>query len=460
MTETSQPLPIVVIAGRANVGKSTLFNRLVGRKISLVDDQPGVTRDWKQAEGSLGDLHFTLFDTAGIEADNQPIALNMRLFTMKAVKKANLCLMVIDARIGVTPQDEDVARQLRETGLPVVLLANKCEGKTGLAGISESWRIGFGDPVPVSAAHGEGLDGLYEAMLPYIKPQIEEDVDLEEDQPESDEEYEKRPLTITIVGRPNAGKSTLINAFLGQERLLTGPEPGITRDSIANDLEWNGTAIRLIDTAGLRKKARLEEKLESLAAQESLRSIRMSEVVILVSDVNQALEKQDLQIARYVAEEGRVLVLAINKWDEVENQEKVRRQIQEKAALLLPQLKGVRLVTISALYKRGLDRLITECNNSYDIWNSRIPTAKLNLWLADMVSNHAPPMVNGKNNRLRYITQIKARPPSFALFASRPDDLPEDYIRYLTNGLREHFGLSGTPIRFKIRGPQKNPYQS
>jgi GTP-binding protein len=446
----------VAIVGRPNVGKSTLFNRLIGKRLALVDDTPGVTRDRREGRGRLGDLEFTLFDTAGLEeAKAGSLSARMTEQTRRAVAEADLVLFLIDARAGVTPQDEHFARLLRRGRAPVLLVANKSEGRAGTAGAAEAYRLGLGEPIAISAEHGEGMSDLYDrmaALVPASGAHAEE--------PASDEEPEERergPLQLAIVGRPNVGKSTLVNRLIGEERLLTGPEAGITRDAIAVDWEWQGRPLRLVDTAGLRRRAKVEAKLEKLSAADTLRAIRFAEVVVLVLDAEQPMEKQDLTIARLVEEEGRALVIAANKWDAVADKNAAKRQLRERIETSLPQVKGLPVVTLSALTGRNLDELLKAVFEVYEAWNRRVPTAQLNRWLEEATAAHPPPAVSGRRIRLRYMTQVKARPPSFALFASRADELPESYLRYLVNGIRESFEIQGVPVRLNLRKP-KNPY--
>jgi GTPase len=448
----------VAIVGRPNVGKSTLFNRLIGKRLALVDDTPGVTRDRREGRGRLGDLEFTLFDTAGLEeAKAGSLSARMTEQTRRAVAEADLVLFLIDARAGVTPQDEHFARLLRRGRAPVLLLANKSEGRAGAAGAAEAYRLGLGEPIAISAEHGEGLADLYDRMaaLAPAKAADAEGNNLEEEQPE--EEQQRGPLQLAIVGRPNVGKSTLVNRLIGEERLLTGPEAGITRDAIAVDWEWQGRPLRLVDTAGLRRRAKVEAKLEKLSAADTLRAIRFAEVVVLVLDAEQGLEKQDLTIASLVAEEGRALVIAANKWDAVGDKTAAKRQLRDRVETSLPQVKGLPVVTLSALTGRNLDELLKAVFEAHAAWNRRVPTAQLNRWLEEATAAHPPPAVSGRRIRLRYMTQVKARPPTFALFASRAEALPESYLRYLVNGLREAFDIQGVPVRLNLR-KTKNPY--
>ena len=452
----------VAIVGRPNVGKSTLFNRLVGKRLAIVDDTPGVTRDWREGEAQLGDLRFTVIDTAGLEERAASgIDAGMRAQTERALDRADLVLLLIDARTGLTPTDRHFANWLRRRPQPVILIANKAEGRAGETGRYEAYRLGLGDPIPISAEHGEGMGLLYDALAPHLS---QEPAGPEEgggsgdgEQEGEDEEQEGGVLQLAIVGRPNVGKSTLVNRLLGQERVLTGPEPGVTRDAIAVEWSWRGRPVRLVDTAGLRRHARVTDKLEKLSAADTLRAVRFAQVVVLVLDAQAMLERQDLAIARSVIDEGRALVVAVNKWDLVEDAAAALRSLRERLEASLPQVRGVPVVTLSALTGSGVGRLMKAVFDIYEVWNRRIPTGQLNRWLADMLERHPPPMVAGRPLRLRYITQIKRRPPAFLLFTTRPAEVPEAYLRYLTNGLREAFDLPGVPIRLSMR-KGKNPY--
>ena len=459
----------VAIVGRPNVGKSTLFNRLVGKRLALVDDTPGVTRDRREGEARLGDLRFTVIDTAGLEeASAASLEGRMRSQTEAAIGGADVTLFVVDARTGLTPLDHHFAEILRRFDRPMILVANKAEGRVGEAGLYEAYGLGFGDPVPISAEHGEGMADLFSALDEVFQTIVpdEPEVDVAVDGDDVDEEGAepepgldpKRPLRIAIVGRPNAGKSTLINTLLGEERLLTGPEAGITRDSISVDWKWQGRAIRLFDTAGLRRKARVQEKLEKLSVADALRAVRFAEVVVVLLDAAIPFEKQDLQIIDLVVKEGRSVIIAINKWDVVEERQEKLAELREECERLLPQIRGVPLVTIAGLTGQGLDKMMQAIVGAYKVWNRRIATGTLNRWLDITTERHPPPAVAGRRVRLRYMTQAKTRPPHFIAFCSRPEALPDSYTRYLINGLRESFKLPGAPIRLTLRKGD-NPYE-
>ncbi len=444
----------VAIVGRPNVGKSTLFNRLVGQRLALVDDTPGVTRDRREGDAAVGDLRFRVIDTAGLdEAEPGSLAARMQEQTARAVSDADLALFVIDARAGLTPLDRHFADWLRRGSTPVVLVANKAEGRSGDSGLYEAFALGLGEPIALSAEHGEGMSELYAALVPFADRSAVAVAATEAEERIAPE----KPLQLAIIGRPNVGKSTLVNRLLGEERSLTGPEAGITRDAIASRWEWQGRAIRLIDTAGLRRRARVEEKIEKLSVADTLRAIRFAEVVVLVTDATQLMEKQDLAIAQMVEEEGRALVLAVNKWDLVEEKPAALQRLRERMEMSLPQLAGLRFVTLSARTGAGVAKLMPAVMETYDIWNRRIATATLNRWLEAVQDRHPPPLVQGRRLRLRYMTQANIRPPTFALFASRPAELPDAYRRYLVNVLRKDFDLPGVPIRMMLR-KGKNPY--
>jgi GTP-binding protein len=454
----------VAIVGRPNVGKSTLFNRLVGKRLALVDDQPGVTRDRRFGAGHLGDLDFTIIDTAGLEdVFDQSLEARMREQTEEAIREADVALLLIDARAGITPLDEHFANRLRKTRTPILLIANKCESKAAEAGLNETFRLGLGAPIAISAEHGEGMGELYDALREVAdrkEAQLEDvviDPDAELEALPEDEAEAPKVLQLAIVGRPNVGKSTLANALLGEERLLTGPEAGITRDAIAVDWAWKGTPIRLIDTAGLRRRARVVEKLERLSGADTDRAVRYAHVVVLVVDANDMLEKQDLTIARHVIEEGRALVIAANKWDAIEDKTEALKRLKERVEKSLPQVAGVPIVTLSARSGRNLDKLMQAVLRIYEEWNKRVPTAQLNRYLEAATVAHPPPLVRGRRIKLRYMTQIKTRPPTFTLFAAKADELPDAYARYLINGIRERFDLQGTPIRLQLRRTD-NPF--
>ena len=442
----------VAIVGRPNVGKSTLFNRLVGKRLALIDDSPGLTRDRREGEARLGDLRFTAIDTAGLEeAPAEALEARMRAQTEHAVADADVALFLIDARAGVTPLDEHFADWLRGKGKPVIAVANKCESTAGQAGMLEVYGLGLGEPVAVSAEHGQGMDALYEALAPHAGDAA---VDAPDETPG---EAPERPLKLAIVGRPNVGKSTLVNRLLGEERVLTDTKAGITRDAVHIPWTYEGRAIGLVDTAGLRRKARVTDGPEALSGGDAVRALRFAEVVVLVLDAEAPLEKQDLTIARTTLEEGRALILAVNKWDLVKDREAAQRRIGDRLQTSLPQARGVPVVPLSALTGRGMGRLMPAVLKAHEAWNRRIPTGQLNRWLEEVCENHPPPLAAGRRIRLRYMTQAKARPPTFVIFASRPKGLPESYLRYLVNGLRETFDLPGVPLRIHLR-KGKNPY--
>jgi GTP-binding protein len=445
----------VAIVGRPNVGKSTLFNRLVGRRLALVDDQPGVTRDRREGEAKLGDLIFKVIDTAGLEdAERKTLSARMQAQTAEAMKQADAVLFVVDARDAATPIDRAFADLVRRAAKPTIVVANKSEGRAGRVGAFESYALGLGDPVAISAEHGEGMVELYDALRAAMPEQ--------EPQNEVEEEpavvpAEDKPIRIAVVGRPNTGKSTLINRLIGEDRLLTGPEAGITRDSIEVDLAWRGRQFLIHDTAGMRRRARIEEKVEKLSVADALNAIRFAEVVIVLIDSQTPFEEQDIRIADLVEREGRAIVIAINKWDLVEREPGALSRLRAEVDRILPQIKGAPVVTLSARNGDGLDRLMEGVLQSYGVWNRRVPTSALNRFLARAISANPPPAVSGRRIRLDYITQPKARPPTFVLFASRANAVPETYRRYLVNEMREDFSLPGTPIRLMMRG-KDNPY--
>lgn len=462
----------VAIVGRPNVGKSTLFNRLVGKKLALVDDTPGVTRDRRPGEAKLGDLTFTAVDTAGLEeADAESLSGRMRAQTEEAIRTADVVLFVVDARTGLLPLDHTFADLIRRVDVPVVLIANKAEGKLGEAGALEAWELGFGEPVALSAEHGEGMATLYAALMPYIDalqpPGDGEDVaitdeavidgDVDFDEEAEEEKRRKIPLRITVTGRPNAGKSTLINQLIGEDRMLTGPEAGITRDSISVDWSWRGRPVKLFDTAGLRRKSRVQDKLEKLSVADALRAVRFAEVVVVCLDATIPFEKQDLQIVDLVVKEGRALVIALNKWDLIEDRTEAWKAMRETCERLLPQVRGVPMVRISGLMGDGLDELMKAIEGVHRTWNRRVSTSQLNRWLEVVLERHPPPAVSGRRIKIRYATQAKTRPPHFVVFCSRPEALPESYTRYMVNDLRERFDLAGVPLRLSLRGGD-NPY--
>ena len=466
----------LAIVGRPNVGKSTLFNRLVGRKLALVDDQPGVTRDLREGDAKLHDLRFTVIDTAGLEeVTDDSLQGRMRRLTERAVEMADISLFLLNGRAGVTAGDEVFAEILRKKGARVILGVNKAEGSAGDAGALDAWSLGLGEPVRLSAEHGEGMDDLYHLLRPLVgefaereaenAPEV--DLDLTEEEAEVDavgtEHYPtaKKPLQIAVIGRPNAGKSTLINKILGYDRLLTSPEAGTTRDAISVRAEWMQTPIRIFDTAGMRKRAKVVEKLEKLSVSDGIRAVRFAEVVVVLLDVEIPFEVQDLRIADFAETEGRAVVVAVNKWDLEDDKQDKLAELKEMFERLLPQLRGAPLVTVSAKTGRGLDRLHDAIRKAHDVWNRRIATARLNTWLGAMTEAHPPPAPGGHRLKLRYITQVKARPPGFVIKCSRPDELPDSYKRYLVNGLRDHFEMPGTPIRlyFRSQGDQ-NPWKN
>ena len=489
----------LAVIGRPNVGKSTLFNRLVGKRLAIVDDRPGVTRDLREGEARLGDLRFTVIDTAGLEAArDDSLPGRMRRLTERAIGEADAVLFLVDARAGLTPVDFELADMLRRAGKPVILAANKAEGRAGEAGLIEAWEVGLGEPLALSAEHGEGMAELAARLEDLIDKHSgkgrENDAAAEEaaglagekDGASPDEEDaahanampeielaieegseeggdtrrvldREKPLQVAIIGRPNAGKSTLVNAILGEERLLTGPEAGITRDAISVRTDWGGVPMRIFDTAGMRKKARVQDRLEKLSVADALRAAKFAEVVVVLLDAERPFESQDLRIADLAAREGRAVVVAVNKWDKVEDRQAKLRELREMFDRLLPQLRGAPLVTLSAKTGKGLDRLREAILDAWEVWNRRIPTSKLNRWLAEAVAMHPPPAPGGRRIKLRYITQAKTRPPTFVLFSPRAAEVPQDYRRYLVQSLREVFDLPGTPIRLNLRATE-NPY--
>jgi GTPase len=452
----------VAIVGRPNVGKSTLFNRLVGRRRAIVDDTPGVTRDIREAPAQLGDLAFTLLDTAGWETTGgETLEARMRRFTERAIDSADVVLFLIDARAGLLPLDESFASWLRRRAGKVIVIANKCEGRAGQQGLAEAHGLGLGEPIPISAEHGEGLSDLHEALARFIEPMEEEEEETTTDDAESEEEADKRPLQLAIVGRPNVGKSTLLNRLVGEERMLTGPEAGITRDAIRVEWQWKGRPVRLVDTAGMRRRSRIEAKLEAASVADTLAAIRLADVAVVVLDATQMAEKQDLAVAGWVIEEGRALVIAVNKTDLLSDDQSAAtrawRKLADRLEASFAQVKDVPVVGFSALNGRGVERLMPRVFETYDIWNKRVPTPRLNRWLREMETLHPPPLARGRRIRLRFMTQIKIRPPTFVLSVSQPEALGDDYMRFLTNRLRDDFGLAGVPIRLTMRKP-KNPY--
>ncbi|MDF0597082.1 ribosome biogenesis GTPase Der [Psychromarinibacter halotolerans] len=467
----------LAIVGRPNVGKSTLFNRLVGKRLALVDDQPGVTRDLREGDARLGDLKFTVIDTAGLENEtDDSLPARMRRLTERAVEMADICLFLVDARAGILPDDRVFADILRRKNAHVILAANKAEGNAADAGVYEAYELGLGEPVRLSAEHGEGMADLLQVLMPIADeftarteaaeaeaPEIDvevDDADGTEELPAYRAPSNAKPMQVAVVGRPNAGKSTLINKILGEDRLLTGPEAGITRDAISLKIDWGGTPVRIFDTAGMRKKAKVQEKVEKLSVADGLRAVKFAEVVVVLLDAAIPFEQQDLRIADLAEREGRAVVVAVNKWDAEDNKGEKLKELKEAFERLLPQLRGAPLITVSALTGKGLDRLHAAVLKAHEVWNRRVSTARLNRWLEGMVSAHPPPAPGGRRIRLRYMTQAKTRPPGFVVMCSHPDKLPESYSRYLVNGLRDDFDMPGTPIRLYMRSQaDQNPYK-
>jgi GTP-binding protein len=452
----------IAILGRPNVGKSTLFNRLAGKHLAIVDDTPGVTRDRRQGTGRISDIEFEIIDTAGLEdANDNSLEARMRKQTDYAVAEADIVLFLIDSRAGITPLDKFFSKWIRAQDIAVILVANKCEGKAGEPGLYESYGLGLGDPIPFSAEHGEGLADLYQAILPYTEdrkelisynPQKTHSLDSEK----INDEFVGM-IQVAIVGRPNVGKSTLVNRIVGKERVLTGPEAGITRDSVAIEWKQNNKIIKLIDTAGLRRKSKVKNKVDSLSTTDSLRVIQYAQIVVLVLDGTLLLEKQDLTIARQVIEEGRALLIAVNKWDIVKDHKQAFQDLNDRLETSLPQVRGIPVITLSALTGKSIDQLIPAAFDLFEVWNKRIPTSKLNQWLMHITERHPPPMSSGRRIRIRYMTQAKTRPPTFVVFSSKGTDLPEAYRRFLANGIRQDFSLPGVPIRILVR-KGNNPY--
>jgi GTP-binding protein len=442
----------VAILGRPNVGKSTLFNRLVGRKIALVDDEPGVTRDRREGIAQIGDLSFRVFDTAGLDdAKKETLEARMSAQAETAVHEADLVFFVIDARAGITPIDRMFAEKIRKFGKPVRLVANKAEARMAEAGVLESYSLGFGEPLAISAEHGEGLESLYDAVAP-LMPETET-----VSEEETEEAELTRPLRLAIIGQPNAGKSTLVNTMLGEERMLTGPEAGITRDAIATDWSWDGREVKLWDTAGIRRKSRVTGKIEKLAVSDALRAIRFADCVVVLIDASTVIERQDLALSDLVATEGRAVVLALSKWDLVEDKQKKLAEVHSDLEDVLPEIRGVPVVTISSKQERGVDKLMKAVFEAVDRWSARITTSQLNRWLESAVSKNPPPAPAGRRIKIRYATQASSRPPTFAVFGNQMNKMPESYKRYLMNTLRKDFDLAGVPIRFSLRGG-KNPF--
>ena len=450
---------MIAIVGRPNVGKSTLFNRLAGRRLALVDPMPGLTRDRKEADADILGEPMRIVDTAGLEdSDPSTISGKMRQQTLKGIRHADLVLFLIDARAGVTPLDRAFAELVRETGVPALAVANKCEGKAAESGYYEAFSLGLGEPVAISAEHGEGMSDLGMEILARLRSGADVTENAAEDEDSASEpEAKTKPIRIAVVGRPNAGKSTLVNALIGEDRLITSPEPGTTRDSIAVDLTFEGTKLKLFDTAGLRRKSRVTEAAEKLSVGDALNAIRFAEVVILLVDATHPFESQDLQIGELVVNEGRALLIGVNKWDLIEDRAETLRNIRAVAEHTFADVKGIAIVPVSAQSGKGLDKLLTATMEVYEAWNRRLSTAGLNRWLSEALQRHPPPAQAGKRIKLRYVTQASSRPPTFVAFCSKPEGLPKSYVRYLINGIREAFDLPGTPIRFQLRKGE-NPY--
>lgn len=465
----------LAIVGRPNVGKSTLFNRLAGKQLAIVDDTPGVTRDWREAAGHLFDKSFRIIDTAGLEESfDDSIQGRMRQQTESGLKQADAILFIVDGRSGITPLDQHFAQYLRKQNKPVILAVNKAENDKAVASaMAEAYSLGLGEPVAVSSAHGTGMEELYHALLPHIGDEGDTMDDHNSDRIDEDaldaiegkEDYEfqqededpEKPIKIAIVGRPNVGKSTLLNAIVEDHRVMTGPEAGITRDAIAVDWKYEGQNFRLVDTAGMRRKAKVVNNIEKMSVDDAMRAVRLAQVVVLVIDANTPFDKQDLHIAGHIIEEGRALVIAVNKWDSVDGKTELLDELKYKLQKSLGQVRGIRFTTISALNGRHIDKLLFGIIKTYEFWNARVSTGKINRWLTKMESQNPPPLVGGRQNRLKYMTQIKTRPPTFALWVSQPKEVPQSYRRYLTNGLRETFDIEGVPIRLLVR-TSKNPY--
>lgn len=465
----------LAIVGRPNVGKSTLFNKLAGKKLAIVNDMPGVTRDWREAPGSLFDQSFRIIDTAGLEeAFDDSIQARMRQQTESALKQADVVLFMVDGRSGITPMDKHFASWLRKQKKPVILAVNKCENpKTIQSSMAEAYGLGLGDPIAISAEHGEGMEDLYHVLRPYYPDEEDEEEVIEDsmdnlgdiDEIEGDEEFTfqqseddpEKPIKLAIVGKPNVGKSTLMNAIVGEQRSMTGPEAGITRDAVTMKWEYEGRAFTLVDTAGMRRRAKVQNEIEKMSVEDSLRAIRLAQVVVLVIDGTTLMDKQDLQIAQHIIEEGRALVIAVNKWDAVTKRKEALEELAYQLETSLGQLSDAPTVTLSALNGNNIDGVMQRALKTYAIWNTRIATAGLNRWLARMESQNPAPLVSGRRNRLKYITQIKTRPPTFAVWAARPDKLPDSHKRYLINGIRRDYDIPGVPVRLLVRR-SKNPY--